>query len=59
MENNKQEQPPNQIDTGGGAYVEGSVDTRGGDFVGRGARETGAEILANLKRLAEADVEQS
>ncbi|MBU0510561.1 MAG: hypothetical protein KJ638_02520 [Chloroflexi bacterium] len=24
-----------QIDTGGGAYTEGDVDTGGGDFIGR------------------------
>ena len=35
MEDDKIEPTPNQIDTGGGVYVRDSVDTHGGDFIGR------------------------
>lgn len=35
MANDKLDHNPDQIDTGGGAYINDSVDTGGGDFVGR------------------------
>ena len=35
MVDNKQERKPTQINTGGGAYIDGSVNTGGGEFVGR------------------------
>jgi hypothetical protein len=37
----------------------GQIGKISGNFAARGARETSTEILANLKRLAEADFEQS
>lgn len=39
----QQEQTPNQIDTGGGAYIEGNVST-GGDLIGRDKVVHGDEV---------------
>ncbi len=41
MATRKQEKPT--IDTGGGAYIGGSVNTGGGDFVGRDKKVSGGE----------------
>jgi len=45
----KESQPGEQINTGGGAYVEGNVDTGGGDFVGRDKIDT---LIKNLQQTS-------
>jgi cell division septum initiation protein DivIVA len=39
------------INTGGGAYIEGSINTGGGDFVGRDQLKSGGLNVAEVKQL--------
>jgi hypothetical protein len=51
--------PQTQIDTDGGAYVEGKVDTRGGDFVGRDQFRIGALVKIVFGRSTAISPEQA
>ncbi len=58
--------PVNQVNTGGGAYIGGSVDTGGGDFTGRdktisatdGGMAAGGNISVNIAEVVVSEVAQ-
>jgi hypothetical protein len=50
---NKVNQTNRKVNTGGGAYIEGGVDTGGGDFVGRDQYKTTGLSAADVAQLFE------